>query len=107
MKPLVINQKVLTWLFLLPHNENTSKWTKCASVALVVTLIVAVFTIFPSSLLYILKFMTIDGLEVCVGIRQATATIPMANSIVVAFLRRHKIPPVYEKLSEFYDKCMN
>lgn len=107
MKPLVTDQRVLTWLCVLPAQENTSKWEKRAYIVLVLTLIMAASTVFLSSLVYTVKYMLIDMLETSFGFLQAVAAISMANSIVVAFILRHKIPSVFKKLEEFYEKCKN
>lgn len=106
-KPLVIDQQILTWLRVLPAKENTTKWENCASIALVSTLIVVTLTILSISLMYIVEFISVDVLESLFGIYQTIGTIPMANTIIVAFLLRHKIPPVFEQLSDFYEKRMN
>lgn len=107
MKPLASNQRILTWLCVLPSKENTSKWKKQVYIALVLALIVADLTIFTSSFLYVLKFMSIDLIETSNGFIQCFAAIPMGNAIIVAFIYRHKIQKVFKQLSTFYEKCMN
>lgn len=105
MKPSVTSLQMLTWLCLLPAEENASKWKKRAYIALVFALILADLTVFCSSSMYVVKFVSIDVLESSFGIYQVTAAIPMANAIVVAYLFRQKIQSVFEKLLEFYEKC--
>lgn len=107
MKPLITDQRILTWLCVLPAKENTSKWEKRAYIALVLAVIMGPPSVFLFSSMYIVKFMSIDLIEVLCGFYQAIAAITAANAIVVTFFFRHKIPPVFEKLSEFYEKCKN
>lgn len=107
MKPIAIDQRILTWLCVLPAEENTSKWKKRAYILLVLGLIVANITVFSSSLIYAMKFISIDLQRTMIVSPQVIAAIPMANTIVVTFFLRHKIPPIFEKLSKFYEKCIN
>lgn len=107
MKPLVTDQRVLTWLCLLPPKGNISKGRKRLFILLVLGIIIANLTVFSSSLMYVIKYASIDLQETLVGLCQTIGVIPMTNSIGIAFMLRHKIPPVFEKLSEIYDKCMN
>lgn len=107
MKPLVMNQRVLSWLCLLPDDGNISKWKKLACIALVLGLMMVPLTIFPSSIVYAVKFMSINPLESLFGFYQSIGSIPMANAIIMTFIFRSKIPPIFEKLSHFYEKCMN
>lgn len=107
MKPLVTDQRIMTWLCLLPAKENISKGRKGVSLLLVLGIIVANLTVISSSSMYVIKYASVDLQETLVGLCQAIGVIPMTNSIVIAFVHRHKIPPIFEKLSEIYDKCMN
>lgn len=105
MKPLATDQRILTWLCVLPAEGKTQKWGKLPYFVLILSLIVAALSVFLTSLLYTIKFISIDLLETSIGIYQMIAIIPMANTIVMTFFCRHKIPPIFEKLSKFYEKC--
>lgn len=105
MKPLATTQQILTWICILPADKNISTWSKRGYIALVLALILADFTVFVSSLMYVFKFISIDVLETSIGLYQVAASIIMANAIIVAFLFRHKIPSIFEKLSEIYETC--
>lgn len=106
VKPLAIDQQVLMWLSVLPANENISKSMRLAKIALVLFLIAADITVFASGLMYALKYVSIDFQEFSSSLLFCIAAIPMANSIAMAFLYRHKIPAIFESLSKIYDKCM-
>lgn len=106
MKPLATTKQILTWLCILPAEKYTSTCKKRAYISLVFALILADFTVFASSLLYVLKFISIDVLETSMGLYQVAASIVMANGIIVAYLFRHKIPTIFEKLSKIYEKCI-
>lgn len=51
--------------------------------------------------------MSTDLLEASIGLLQLFAAIPMANTIIVSFIYRHKISPIFEKISEFHEKSKN
>lgn len=107
MKPLAIDQKILTWLCILPAKKNTDNWKKRSYVTLILVLIVTNVTVFLSSLLHVIKFGSVDVLEASFGVYQAIDTIPAANAIIVSFLFHHEIPPIFQKLSRLYTKCMS
>lgn len=105
VKPLAVDQQILTWLCVLPANEDISKAMRLAKIALVLALIAADLTVFASSLMYAVKFVSIDFQEFSVALYAVIAAFPMANSIAMAFLYRYKVPPIFGNLSGFYDKC--
>ncbi|XP_055310916.1 putative odorant receptor 69a [Sitodiplosis mosellana] len=104
MEPLATSKRVLTWLCLLPAKKNTTKWERGSYVALLLALIVSDVTVALSSFLYILNFKSHDLQDISIALFQFLATIPVANTIIVAFIHRHKIPAVLDKLSKFYGK---
>lgn len=83
-----------------------SELKKLTAIALVLALIAANVTVFASSLMYAMKFVSIDFQGFSIALDSVIAAIPMANSIAIAFLYRHKIPAIFEMLSEIYGKCM-
>ena len=60
MELLLTNQRVLMWLCLLPAKENTSKWKKRAYATIALAMILTDLAIFLASIMYMLKFMSID-----------------------------------------------
>lgn len=105
MKPLASNQRVLTWLCLLPPTKGKNGEEECkTSVSLVVVLILTDLAVFVTCLWYILKFTSLGVQDITIAMCQFLGSIPMANSLVVAFFLRHRIPPAFEKLSKFYEK---
>lgn len=51
--------------------------------------------------------MGVDLQEILDEFFEATAAAPMANIIVVSFFLRHKVSPIFKKLTKIYEKCMN
>ena len=105
MKPLATSHRVMTWVCLLPANENTSKWEKRSYIALNVILVLTVLALFSSSLTYVIKFRSIDSEGAFFSLFTTAGATAMGNTIIVAFVFRHKIPPFFEQLAEVYEKC--
>ena len=82
-KPLAIDQQILTWLSVLPANENISKSMRWAKSALVLALIASNLTVFVSSLMYALKFVSIDFQEFSSSLLTFIAAFPMANGFTL------------------------
>lgn len=107
MKPLATSQRLFTWLCLLPPRENTSSWEKRFYVAFVLAIVLVVLSAFLSSLLYFINFKSVNMKDSLIALSSVFASVSIANSIVVAFFLHHEIPPLFGKLSDIYEKCMN
>lgn len=106
MKPLASSQRVLTWLCVLPAEEKTRKLEKRSYVALLLALIASDVTVAISSFMYILDFKSHSLQDLSIAFQEVLAAIPVANTIIMAFIFRHKIPPMLGTLLEFYEKRM-
>lgn len=106
MKPLATSQRVLTWLCLLPPDNNISEWTKRSYMAFALAIIVGALVLLVSSIMYVVKFISIDFQDTSIAISAGFGAVAMVNSIIVAIYLRHKIPPMFEQLSRIYEKCM-
>ena len=107
MNPLATDQRILTWLCVLPVEENASKRQKYARIAFTSAVIVIAILNPLSSLLYAVKFFSTNFLDSSIALCQLFGDIAALNSIVVAFFLRSKILSIYEKLSTIYEKCTN
>ena len=106
MKPLSTSRRVMTWLCLLSAKEGTIEWKNRSYVVLNVAMIVTVLALLPSSLAYVIKFKSIDPQGAFFSLFTTAGATAMGNTIVVAFVFRQKIPPLFEQLSGIYRKCM-
>lgn len=106
MKPFTTDQRILTWLCVIPAPQNTSMWKKQVYTALALSLMLANLSNLSSSVMFIVKFLSINLQAALIALHQVLATIPMANTIIMAFFYRHKIPPVFDKLTHIYKKRM-
>lgn len=106
VKPLASSHRVLTWLCVLPAEENTRKLEQRLYVALLLALIASDVAVAISSFMYILNFKSHSLQDNSIALQELLAAIPVANTIIMAFLFRHKIPPMLGKLLGFYKKCM-
>lgn len=107
MKPLAIDQQILTLLCVLPVKENASEWKKWACIAFVTTFIVITLLHLSSSLMFISKFISIDFHRTSIALFTLCGALSTINSIIVVVFTRHKIPSVYQNLATIYEKCMS
>ena len=107
MKPLATDQRILTWLCVLPVNENASKGERNARIAFTSAVIVIAILNPISTTSFIVKNFSTDFVGTSIALCQLSGCISMINSTVAVFFLRHKIPSIYEKLSPIYEKCTN
>lgn len=96
---------VWTLLCVYPVDEKVSKWKKWAVSLFPLISFAAHISLIASSIAYILEFVWID-LESClIAFGQFVAFSPIVFVLPIAFLCRHKIVIVFEKLAEIHNKC--
>lgn len=104
MKPLLMNQRVLTWLCMLPMDEASTKTEKLGCIAFAIGVTLIIYSGFLASLIFFLKFVSSDLEESLYALFQVVGMFSTANAIVVAILMRHKIPSIFTNLSKIYDE---
>lgn len=104
MRPLATNQRVLTWLYLYPIDNETSKWKQRAHVAVGITAFITIGVIFIAGAVYVRQFITIDLQEALFALIHVALTIDSLSAIVILFLARDQIKMVFEHLSDIYNK---
>lgn len=103
MKPLATNQRVLTWLNLHPADETAKRMEKAAYALVYLTIAVVYLTLFASSVMYFLKFISVDLKESLAAVIQIAPAISLLNAMVFTFLLRNKTAAVFKKLSDIYE----
>lgn len=104
MKPLVTNQRVLTWLCVYPGEKTTSKIKQLAYIIFSLIVFSGILSSLIASVAYFMKFVSID-LEVALyAVSQIAAAASVLYAIVMTYFSRHGIASIFHKLSEIYDK---
>lgn len=104
MKPLVTNKNVLTWLCILPAQEQTNKRMKLIYIAFTFTLSITCFCGLASSLAFMMEYLS-TNLENCLyALFQVAADASAFYMVMVALFLRHKMAALFDNLSEIYNK---
>lgn len=102
MKPLVTNNRVLTWLCVCPADDSISPREKLSYILLTVTtFLIATFILF-GSIAYLSTVIRIDLEKSLTSLAQISALSIVTYIFVAMFLLRNKISAIFTKLSEIY-----
>lgn len=100
MKPLLTIQRVLIWHCMCP-SDSTEKKSKYLLFTCV-NLIIMAFGLLANIKIFV-NFMEIDLDELLYGLFLFSAYVALANVMFAAFILRHKIGEIFEKLSKIYE----
>lgn len=101
MKPLVTNQKVLIWLYLCAV-DDVSLRTNLAHIALGATAFLLLILGNVASVLFVLKFVSVDLKLSLFALYQIFAISSILYLMIAAFILRHKIHDIFAMLQEIY-----
>lgn len=108
MEPLSSNQKILTWLCILPSNKIESKSEKLAHIAFITSLIVLEFCVFTSCSAFVLQNASTDLGAALYGLLQAAASFGISYMLISGLLlSRQKIAAMFQNLSNLYNESKN
>lgn len=103
MKPLVTNQRVLSWLCVCPVDKNTNKWQKLVYKIFTISLAILMMGIFVSSSMFFWKFMAVDVEEALYAVYQVMgSTCLLYIMFIVVCFSRSKLNVTFSKLSDIY-----
>lgn len=105
MKPLVTNQKVLTWICICPVDKNATKFEKSARIGITSLIVITLFCGFIASVVFFVKFVSIDLEKSLYTVFQIVGTLLILYSFIVLYLFRNEINAIFEHLTEIYDEC--
>lgn len=104
MKPLSTNRGMLSWLCILPANENASKCENILHIAFTVALIALEMSIFISSGAFILENASTDLQVSLHAVFQIIAAIGLTYMMISGLIFRRKVAAMIQTLSNFYNK---
>lgn len=96
MEPLVTNRRVMTWLYMCPADESTSKKKRMLSVAFIFFMTTITLCSSILSVIFIVNYLSIDA------VYQVSAEAAVSNVIIVAIFMRQRIKAIFTQLSEIY-----
>lgn len=103
MRPLITNQRVLTWFHLYPADESTKKWKKWIYASVLPTIAAIILFTLASSAAYFFKFLSTDLIKSMFTIIQIAPSLALLNALPFTFFLRSEILAVFQKLSIIYD----
>lgn len=104
MKPLTTNQRVLT-LLSFPIDQSLSWRDRLIGLILLPTMLASYMISISLTVLYFLKFKSIDLEKSLYAVFQMGAGLHLASAIIIILLSRYKLSAIFEHLQEIYDLC--
>ena len=105
MKALIINERLLVWLYFCSDDKIHSKWKRLARIVFSFTVFFVSTSCFPTSLAYVLKFLHINLEESLFALFQVATSTGCIYFSIHAFLFRHRFARLFKTLSDIYDEC--
>lgn len=106
MKPLLTNQKVLTWLCICPADETTRKWQKFIYIGISFAIIAMKMSVVVSSMIFLLKNLSSDLNAALFAFLQIVGMSGMIYTFITGLLIRLKIRDSIQSLVEIYEKSI-
>lgn len=103
MKPLISIQQMLIWVNVRKSDEFKGKWEEKAIFAFFLIAISFGMIAASASSVFFTKFISIDIEASLAAIYPVNNSLSFIYVLVVAYLMRHKIDDIFDKLSNIYD----
>lgn len=100
--PLITCQRVLTWISVCPVAKNTSIWKRILFKLFPLVIFITDLAGLIASVVFFYRFISTNLEECLYAVFQIAGLLGMANSIIVTFIRRHKIPLIFKSLADIY-----
>lgn len=104
MIPLAAHRQVWTWCCVYPIDENSSKWQKFIYIIFTLTIFLAIISVVPVSVAYIIRYMSDDPKGSLHALLQISAYTGISYVAINAFIVRLKIIAIFDGLSNIYEK---
>lgn len=105
MKPLETSQRVLTWLYVYPANESTSRWKIVAYRTCFLAVLFGNIGNLTASAAYFVEYVTTNLEQALYSVAQIACYTGAVHRIGTTYLLRHRIPIVFDGLAKIYDEC--
>lgn len=104
MKPLATTQRILAWLFICRDENPSNRWKKFAQICFVSFVLMISLIHFSGSILFAIKFFSIDLKKTASALVQVFAFIPVIYILTIALILRDQIIEIFSKLKDIYDE---
>lgn len=104
MRPLESLRHVMTWIYIHPADEDTSKLRKFIYASIAVVYILLSFIAFYGSAAYFWEWISVDFKVAFYAIWQIILSVLLFYGLVIMILSRQKIKEAFETLSDIYNE---
>lgn len=104
MTPLETNRLILTWLCVYPADENATELHKILRLLFGIGVFVANLLVFIASIVFLVKFASIDIEEALFSVIQLAGTSNIIYVSVIIFVVRHKFVGLFKSLDKIYEQ---
>lgn len=104
MKPLEKGQQILSW-YGIRSEEPFTKGRRIVRLIFVTLLPISVLTCELSSILFFMKYVTVDFNAAVFSLLQIAIYFGLFYTMVVVAFSRREITDIFENLSKIYDAC--
>lgn len=104
MRPLKLNQQLMTWIFINSSSETTSLLKRVVYIFLGCAVFASQLAAFAASVAFLIKFLSIDIERSLYTSFQILTSAPAAYMFVVACVSRHKINALFGSLTTICDE---
>lgn len=105
MKPLVTNQRVLTWLCVYIPETKTSKIKQLAYFTFSIIVFSGILSSLIASVAYFRKYVLINVETALYAASQIAAASSILYAIVMTYFSRNGITKIFQTLRGIYKKC--
>lgn len=104
MTPLETNRLILTWLCVYPADKNVTEQYKTLRLLFGIGVFVANLLVFIASIVFLVKFASIDIEEALFTLIQLAGTLNILYVSVIIFVVRHKVVGLFKSLDKIYEQ---
>lgn len=101
--PLATCQRVLTWISVYPVANDISIWKKILFKLFPLVIFATDLAGLTASVVFFWRYISTNLEECLYAIFQISGLLGMANSVIVTFILRHKIPLIFNSLANIYE----
>lgn len=105
MQQLLTTKRVLILLCLCPADNSTNKWKKIGHILFALVIFVLILCFFVVNVSSTIKFLSINLQDSLFAFVSAVGIFALIYTMVAAFLLRHRMGDIFEKLSKIEEKC--
>lgn len=104
MKPLVTNQRVLTWLNVCPVEETATKREKNLYFTFNVFILIIALGMMIGSVLFLIKYWSIDLEAALLAFFQISVMFGFLYMTLTAYVLRQKITAIFTNLTDIFNE---